>query len=810
MTENKFIFNYINAYFNKALQYLDKNSIIYLSGEPKIGKTYLAELCMGKVLDSEYYKLHLKVYDGYNPSYYTFQLGLMQSDALYETGKEIATEIINNSNIKSLKAIGEIIDYCSSYNQRNFSHLNESEISIINRISLHCKNRSLFLVVDDYDKWDGASKNLLAFFMTPEAQNRISFLKKGKIIIVGENQSNFEILKTQFKNIKSINIEGYRFKEPFVEEFIKVIYDSVSLAETLYEITKGNMGMAYELGLYMEENALIESISSQMSELKAKKIFLSIIDNRVHSINETTPYFANTMKAASIQGAIFNHKYLPEIIGENEFTIERLLALAQQERFLNIVKSNEILYSFISDYVYQYFNEHYNEYRKEFHYKFASAAKKIHPSDYYTQYLHLRAAGKEYEAAENLVIHLTCQKLKNDITDSILENYLKDSSEDLYSNYIIISESIEKFHHGAYKDALAKLELITPISEIVFFEKDYLAAYFIYDGWIHEQNSEACGILTNNFDNLLDSNFDMWLRSGLLLYILYVNRLGDSVAARDIEKKIMKEISKRYRNDSSLEIIVQILNRNASAIYSTEIALQKAKNSVDYFTNCAHTLPQEYIYALTNYSGLLFCASEYEQGFEYAQKAVDFLLDKKIWIKDLRKVVNNYIICGVMSQAINYSEALEMCISLKDSVPNKNILIENNYYVFRVLLGNYKGLLEEIEKLFWSDSVQKHNDYYIYLIGINYICISLIMGQPCAAQKIYDTLNEMIPAICSREEYIIKRRYSIYKGILENENLTFKNLHSLEEYFNLNLSDIDSDYAKKPYILTDQQFWSVL
>lgn len=810
MTENKFIFDYIIAYFNKASQYLDKNNIIYLSGEPKIGKTHLAELCMGKVSDSEYYKLHLKVYDGYNPSYYTFQLGLMQSDALYETGKEIATEIISNSNIKSLKAIGEIIDYYSSYNRRSFSHLNESEISIINRISLHCKSRSLFLVADDYDKWDDASKNLLAFFMTSEAQNKISFLRKSKIIIVGENKSNFEILKTKFINIKSINIEGYRFKEPFVEEFIKVVHDSVSLAETLYEITKGNMGMAYELGLYMEENAFIESISSQMSELKAKTIFLSIIDKRVHSINETTPYFVTTMKAASIQGAIFNHKYLPEIIGENEFIIERLLSLAQQERFLHIVESDEILYRFINDYVYQYFNEHYNEYRKEFHYKLASAAKKIHPSDYYTQYLHLRAAGKEFEAAENLVIHLTCQKLKNDITDNILENYLKDSSEDLYNNYIIISESIEKFHHGAHREALGKLELITPISEIVFFEKDYLTAYFIYDGWIHEQNSEACKILTNNFDTLLDSNYDMWLRSGLLLYILYVNRLGNSVAARDIEKKIMKEIAKKYRDDSSLEIIVQILNRNASAIYSTEIALQKAGNSVDYFTNCAHTLPQEYIYALTNYSGLLFCASQYEQGFEYAQKAVDFLLDKKIWIKDLRKVINNYIICGVMSRAINYSEALEMCISLKGSVSNKSILIENNYYVFRALSGNCEDLLEEIEKLFWSDSVQKHNDYYIYLIGTNYICISVITGQLCTAQKIYETLNEIIPAICSREEYIIKRRYSIYKGILENENLTFKNLHSLEEYFNLNLSDIDSDYAKKPYILTDQQFWSVL
>ena len=810
MSEINFTYEYIKGYFNKSLEYLNKNDIIYIHGEPRIGKTHLATLCMGKMSDSEYYKLHLKVYDGYNPSYYAFQLGLLQSDALYETGKEIVSDIINNTDIQSIKAIGKMVEYCLSYNHKTFSHLNESEISIINRINIHCKNRSLFLVVDDYEKWDDASKSLLSFFLTPEAKRNIPFLKDCKIIIVGEKESSIESLKIQANSFKSLKIKGYTLKEHFVKEFLKIYPSSTKLAETMFEITYGNMGLAHDLGLYMRETSPVESMSSQFGELKIKKIFLSIIDKRIRSINDITPCFAITMKAASIQGKIFDKKYLPEIVGESEFAVERLLSLAHQEHFLTIVKNKEILHSFINDYIYQYFNENFDEYRKEYHYKFACAAKKIHPSDYYTQYLHLRAAGKTFEAAENLVIHLTCQKLKNDITDSVLINYLEEFSDDLYNNYTIIAKSIDEFNKREYREALAKLELISPISEIVLLEKDYLVAFFIYESWSNERNEEAHSILVNNFDTLLDSNFDMWLRSGLLLYILYVNRLGNVSSARNVEKKIMREIARRYNDDSSLEIIVQILNRNSSALYSTEIALQKSKKSVDYFEIYAHTLPLEYIYALVNYSGLLFVMSEYKMGFQYAQKAVEFITGKKIWIKDLRKVINNYLVCGTMSQLISYNEAIDICLSQKDILSHKSVLLKNNFYIFKALAEQYDGLLEDIKNLFWSETVQKHNDYYIYLVGTNYMCISIILGQLHIAQKIYDILDELVPAICSSEEYIIKRRYNVFKKIITNEHISFISLQSLEKYFSKNLSDINSDYAQKPYILTDQQFWSVL
>lgn len=809
MSEDRFIFQYIKNYFNRAIDYLKNENIIFLYGESRIGKSYLAELCMGKVSETEYYKLHLRAYDGYNPNYYAFLLGLRHSDALYEVGKEMVTDIINDADFKSIKVIGKIIEYGSSYKRNCLLHLNDSEISIINRINVHCKNRPLFLIVDDYEKWDDASKKLLSFFFTSDAHSMLPFLRDSKIIIIGENENCIATIKEQIGDITSINVKGYSTKEPFIKEFLKIKPCSDELAESLYQITNGNLGMAYDLDYYMEENSFTESI--QIGEIKAKKIFLSIIDKRIRKIDGILPQFTTTIKAASIQGTLFEKKYLPDILEENEFAIERMLSKAQQEHILKVIAEKEALYSFINNYTYQYFDENYNEYRKEFHYKFACAAKKIHPSDYYTQYLHLRAAGKDIEAAENLVVYLSCQKLKNDIVDDTLQDYLKIVSEDLYNNYLLISQGIDNCNHGLYKAALNKIEFITPTSELVFLEKDYLTAYFIYDGWIYERNNEAKELLDNNFQTLLSSNFDMWLRSSLLLYIFYVNRLKNNSDARNVEKKIMKEIAKRYQNDTSLEIIVQILNRNASALYSTEIALQKNKKSVDYFERNAHTLPIEYIYALTNFSGLLLIASKYEQGFIYAQKVIKFIFDKNIWIKDLRKIINNYVVNGVLAKKINYNDAIKIFELLLKNIPSqKSVLLINNYYVLMMLAEQTDELIDKMDLLFHSEAVQKHNDYYIYLVGINYICVAIITGNFSIAQNIYSELNIMIPAICINEEYIIKERYSIYDKVILSKDVKFKNLKLLEEYFESNLKEINCDYAKKPYILTDQQFWSVI
>ncbi len=540
-----------------------------------------------------------------------------------------------------------------------------------------------------------------------------------------------------------------------------------------------------------------------------KKLFTNVLNTRAFAINTEQPAFIQTIKAASVIGEVFNQMYLPELIEENEFNIGRILSTAVNNQFIDNYENTMYTYSFFDKIVFQFFDENFNEYKKEYHYKFAMAVKKLKPDDYYMQFQHLRASGKTYEAAEVLVIYLIRQEMSDYFIDMQLVDYLKKQCDSLYQNYMIISSAIKAYNNGLFKDAKNQLEMVTPNSELVMQEKDYLSAYFLYDFGNTHDFREACMILEEHHNTLLEENFDIWLRSSILLYIFYVNRICLDQEARNVEKKITKEVARRYKYNPDLETIVQILNRNSSAIYSTEIALLKIDKSVEYFEKKSAYMPKHYVMALTNYTGILTVASEYQKAFQQAQRGIDFLRNKKVWLKDDEKTINNYLISGYFAGKVTCEEAVRSFESLiNDSSLENKVLLLNNYYIFKLLHGELSNLYDQLESLFQAETVQKHNDYYIYLTGINLICIALVSNQYQNAKTYFEKLNKMIPSICSREEHYILMRYQVFEDIIYYNNTLFDNVNQLEKLFQKKLEICPYDYAKRPYILTDQQFWS--
>lgn len=806
------MFKYIKNWYTLISDRLPKTDLIYISGEARIGKTFLAKNCMGRVSDNEYFKLYLKCYNNYNPSYGPFLLGLMKSDAHYETCRELVSDFLTSSENPKIKILNDVITYGRIYREKSFSQLNDMELSIINRISFQCNGRSLFLVIDDLEEWDEDSKKLLFFLMTQEAKSTISFLKDAKIIIT----SNNECLKNKIiefcPSIFSVKLTGYTQKSEFDEElksFNKKL--SESLTRTLFDVTKGNLGISCDILHYLGDENFNKNIDAIYNKEEYKTLFTNVLSTRTFIINEDQPLFIQTIKAASIIGEVFNQIYLAEIIEENEFNIGKVLSTAVSNQFVDYYENTIYTYSFFDKIVFQFFDENYNEYKKEYHYKFAKAVKKLKPEDYYMQFQHFRASGKTYEATEALVIYLLRQQMSGCFIDMQLVNYLRAQCDCLYQNYKIINDAIKAYNDGFFKDAKNQLEMVTPNSELIMQEKDYLLAYFLYDsGNIHDF-SEVRLILEEHHNTLLEENFDIWLRSSILLYIFYVNRISLDQEARNVEKKITKEVAKRYKYDTDLETIVQILNRNAGAIYSTEIALLKINKSVEYFQKKSAYMPKYYVMALTNYVGTLTVASEYQKAFQYAQKGIEFLRNKKILLNDSEKMINNYLISGYFYGKVTCEEAVKAFeLLFDDSFLKKKVLLLNNYYIFKLLHNELNNLYEQFENLFQTETVQKHNDYYIYLIGINLICVALVSNQYQNAKTYLKKLNKMIPAICNREKDYILMRYQVFEDIIYYNPPHFDNVKQLETLFQEKLKTCPHDYVKRPYILTDQQFWSLI
>lgn len=810
--EQKFMFDYIKNWYTIIADKLFITDVIYISGESRIGKSFLAKSCMGRISDQEYYKLYLKSYSNYNPSYSPFLLGFMKSDSNYEASRTLILDFLNSSKNSRIKLLGEIMEYSRTYREKRFSQLNDMELSIINRISFHCNGRSLFLVVDDFEKWDQNSKNLLYFFMTQEAKEVFPFLKKSKIIIASTEINAFHSIREFYPNVFPVKLVGYTEEKDFVKDLIETNKsDNESLLKTLYNITKGNPGLSCDVLTYIKNGSSYDDSNVIWNISEYKTLFSNILYNRISNIDKEQPNFIHTIKAASVIGEIFNQIFLPEIIEENEFSISKSLSIAQSNHFIDIFDNTNFIYSFFNNIIYNYFDENFNENKKEYHYKFALAIKKLRSDDYYMQFHHLRASGKIFEATEVLAIYLIRQEISSYVIDEELRVYLKNHNCILYDNYEIISQSVKDFYKGFYKKALSHLEMVAPVSEILIQEKDYLKALYIYDAGYNEEFQEAYDILSENYESLLNTNFDMWLRSSILFYIFCVNRLSLESTAKTIEKKIVKEVAKKYKYNSDLETIVHILNRNSSAIYSIEIALHKIEKSVIYFKHHASQQPLQYLMALTNYAGTLLVASEYKSAFHYANEGIIFLNEKKIWTKDIEKVINNYLVSGYFSKNLSCSEILESFERLlADSVLKNKVLLLNNYYIFKMLCGKVENLYEKFYTLFQSDAVQKHNDYYVYLTGINLICIALITNQYKNAEMVFKELDNMIPSICSKEKEYITMRYRAYEKIIFQNQSQYITLKELERFFNEELSMCSYDYVKRPYIITDQQFWSLI
>lgn len=804
------MFEYIKQLYTVIIDKLKFTNVVYISGETRIGKTYLVKNCMSRYSDSEYFKLYLKAYHNYNPSYSPFLLGLMKLDAFFETNREALLNILTSSENSKIKLLGEIIEYGRSFREKRFSQLNAMELSIINRINYYCNNRPLFLIIDDFEKWDKDSKELLNFFMTKEARENIPFLKSSKIIIISEDINTLYSLKEFASDLFSINIPNLNDEEVFIKELVlKNGKSNEHLYKMLFNISNGNPGIACDILQYIDNNSN-EDISYIWNKPEYKTLITNVLDKRTYELNKKQPDFIQTIKAASVIGEIFNQLYLPDIIEENEFAINKILATAQKQQFIDIYENQNYIYNFFNKIIYQYFDENFNENKKEYHYKFAIAIKKFKPDDYYMQFHHLRASGKVFESLEVLTIYLVRQEFMGHLIDEELKKYLKENSSALFENYELFRNAIKEYHKDSLYNALNQLEYINPVSEVVLHERDYLKAFIIYDLGNKNDFDEAHDILLENFNILHNNSFDIWLRSSVLLYIFYVNRLCDFHQARLIEKRIVKEVASRYKYNPDLENTVQILNRNAGAIYSTEIALQKTLKSIKYFENNLSKEPVQYLMALTNYSGLLMVASDYQEGFRISKISIDLLHEHKIWIKDFYKIINNYVINGFLSDEINCIEALEIYEQLfTDTFLKDKVLLRNNYFYFKLCNGDTQGLLDEIYKLFKSDAVQKHNDYYIYLIGINTICIALINNNIQVAKLVFEKLNKIIPSICSREEYYIIQRYSVFEDIIYGKTNILKNVEDLENIFYDKLSVFSYDYPKRPYILTDQQFWSI-
>ena len=178
-------------------------------------------------------------------------------------------------------------------------------------------------------------------------------------------------------------------------------------------------------------------------------------------------------------------------------------------------------------------------------------------------------------------------------------------------------------------------------------------------------------------------------------------------------------------------------------------------------------------------------------------------------IYGIPKLINNYILVGVLSKNITFQEGIELYDSLlleKGHLPSKPIL-ECNRLLLEFLDGKYQDIIEKM-KILYKNS--QNHEYYHFVIGLNYINILIVNNFYQEAEKIFLELNYLVPTISKMDEFYIKKHYNVLNILLE-QKICFSSVDEYLQYFEKTIYQEKTpfpDIWKNANVYSDLQYWS--
>lgn len=799
-------FKYIEVAFGKIQKQIEElEKTIIITGIECSGKSHLL-----KKLKNYYEKnkviLFLTSASALENLEYGVFLSTLSKMGKYNQVVPVATEIISDRN----KTLGLVSDFLINYRKNQLQYqlfsLSEVEIEILNRIVFISKKQGLLILADDVEKWDSESKKLLGKLIALQSNINCRFLKDTVFVLATNNIDSLNININKYYH-ELINADlSYK---SFSEEAKTINLSNDKIIHELYDITKGNIGLIANIKEYIDFSSLTGTESLQ------KQLF-QILDKRIASSGKITKEILNALQTATIIGKEFNLYFLNKLIEEPIGILDYYMGLGCEEKFIT-KEDIQNHYSFSTDTLYNFFVSKLNGRSADCHYKFARILEKIAPYQFYLRYFHMKQSGNIMEAIPLLTVHCIRQCVEGRKPSEELLNILHEHCN-YWNVYQNISYSMKNYRNDnkytQYYDLIESSDIC--VHPIVIVEKDYVLCLLKYrTGNINDFN-EIEQILTEYFYE--ETDFSQHIRIGLLLFLLYCNRLGDYAKAQKIEKTITRQIQQEISNCEELQKEIRIIERLSPALYSNEVAYIKTKRSLDYFENKRLSYGKEYIMSLTNFLGVgMYVVGtttdstlSWESLFSKACNGIEFLNNSfSMNIYGIPKLINNYILVGVFSKNITFQEGIELYDSLlleKGHLPSKPLL-ECNRLLLEFVNGNYQNIVKKM-KILYDNS--RNQEYYHFVIGLNYINILIVNSFYQEANKIFLELNYLIPTISKMDEFFIKKHYYVLNIILE-QKVCFSSTEEYFQYFEKNIYQENTpfpDIWKNANIYSDLQYWS--
>jgi len=801
-----------------------------LKGDSGTGKTFVIQLVANFFSKKNFfiYSLYGDRYS-WNRDFYPFKNFF--ASQFSERKKYLKMVIPNTSSnfatdaIKSIPVVGELISALTreGINLKNkitnmkHSIFNEEERDILQKLEyLEDAKESLF-IIEDLQYWDTPSINFI--YQLVKNIDTCDFMPKSKFLISINSSydiSNMDSTKKLFeffftRQITLNTVSRDEFTSVF-KIFIANLKPSEHLIDAIYSLCKGHLQLAKELAITIDGHN-----EDDLSYILEKDKVKQFIEERLYALGAEGKTIDEMLKYASIFGISFKYREIQYVLNVNEIKVRQMIKQANQLYLVNSTNEGAI---FVHEIIRELFLKKTEIDIIGYYGAYSDAIKILYPGNYLLRGESLLKAGLLQDAGEMFLL----QKIKNVRTGKsvaiLAEKYISivDSlGIHDYENNII--KAYKFYALEEYDKCLICLESIEDINRPSLLAEKYYLMSISYSKYIDNENRKnAIDCLLPYIDSIT-YEFEIWQRlcSALLIAYIHSNMID---SAKEIEKKLMYELSKRIDYDIDSLIDLNILRRKSSSIHFPKTALQFIKKSVEFFgprnfdTNGLHPFDiKEYYMSLTNYVAMSLVSGNFIDGYQKSLALINLPnRHKDIHFQRLQIPMNNYILISYFSNQLSLNQSLHHMQELaknKDMQDVDKMVIETNLAIFLALSEEIDASKEILTKL--KNKIEQHQfleSFYYNLIQSNYASLIYLLNEREEALKIIQDLSKYTKKYCINDGYTIKRTSAIYQTM--SNNISYSNALS---WFNDAIAiypenDSSWKYFGKGFIFGELEFWS--
>lgn len=792
--------------YNKVMTYINNNNVI-ISGPSGCGKTEVLK----KIFADIKFKNKISVWldtgkTKIDEKYYPFLYGLKEAQ------RDFTVDTITSTLSQDIPVLTNTVQLLHKWilgkAKKTLDFMNETEKELYDKLVSLNKKGGLAIFCDNIHYWDTES---LSFFYKLFNNNYLyENLTKYTCFVVcfttDQNCYNNEMINFMWssKNFEQINFENISYNTFIKNLHLLGLEKELTQDEykTLYHLIDGHIQVM--LAVIQEING--ERFTFNKSYKSNIELLKPILKKRLEEMGEIGFLIDEALKYASLIGIKFNSVELEKIFELLPDASISFNTTMKEAEGINLVKNAEYnQYFFVHEIIMQVFEADIPRICKDKYYlRLANCLQYVKPHDYLRRAYCLINALRKKDAERSFVLYLIQQfKNESEIANTTFDE-LKSYIFSLESYVNSMKQAYEKYHKKKYTSAYYILFAIPDI-----FAEELLAEKYILVSCCHtkmldapsKKNAVNCLLKFSDSENIKNER-DVYENVLERLMICYIHS-GNIKKARDYEELFIKSIASRIEYDFYAKYRLYKLYRKANALYDTELAIIKMKQSVSYFaTNSFPSNVKDLYIALTNMSCVLIDNGEFYEAYVTALRGINLESEfPHLNFPRTQIIRSNFCIAGVLSFQLTLDNAISGIENILNNIP---VIPERIFHATNLstLYAMNNNLIKALEIINTESSRQNYQDdlegLYKYFIYYNKIVFNYLSNNSCDISDLVTKLDDMYPQII----IMLDGYYYAKKNALLIEIIKSKKIFDTTEWLHI--------FQKQETIYQNKSIWKFI